>query len=229
MPQVFHRNSNQRSKIAIIVIVLLVFTAFSAANIWYWGPGVSGQEKPVVQPVQFTHEHHVGGLGIDCRYCHFNVERAGLAQVPPTRVCMNCHSQMYTDAQILEPVRESWRSDMPIPWVKVHNLSDFVYFNHSAHINKGIGCNECHGRVDTMPLMYQASSLHMAWCLQCHMDPDKYVRPKNEVTNMAYNHPKAADDKAIVLAGPTEKKVSQHELATMYNVQSKTSCSTCHR
>jgi hypothetical protein len=229
LPQVFHRNSNQRSKIAIILIVLLGFTAFSAANLWYWGPGVSGQDRAVVQPVQFTHEHHVGGLGIDCRYCHFNVERAGLAQVPPTRVCMNCHSQMYTDAQILEPVRESWRSDMPIPWVKVHNLSDFAYFNHSAHINKGIGCAECHGRVDTMPLMYQASSLHMAWCIQCHMNPDAHVRPKNKITDMAYNNPSNVNEKSIELAGATEKKVSQHDLANMYNVQSKTSCSTCHR
>jgi hypothetical protein len=229
LPQVFHRNSNQRSKIAIIVIVLLVLTAFSAANIWYWGPGVSGQDRAVVQPVQFTHEHHVGGLGIDCRYCHFNVERAGFAQVPPTRVCMNCHSQMYTDAQILEPVRESWRSDMPIPWVKVHNLSDFVYFNHSAHVNKGIGCAECHGRVDTMPLMYQASSLHMSWCVQCHMNPDVHVRPKNKITDMAYNHPGNVNDKSIEVAGATDQKVSQHDLAKMYNVQSKTSCSTCHR
>ncbi|MGI8908380.1 MAG: cytochrome c3 family protein [Candidatus Sumerlaeaceae bacterium] len=212
-----------------MAIVLLLVTSFTAANIWYWGPGVTGQGIAKVQPVQFTHEHHVGGLGIDCRFCHFNVERAGLAQVPPTRVCMNCHSQMYTDAQILEPVRESWRSDMPIPWVKVHNLSDFVYFNHSAHVNKGIGCAECHGRVDHMPLMYQASSLHMAWCLQCHMDPEQFVRPKNKITDMAYKHPSNAQAKDIELAGASDKKVSQHELAKEYNVQSKTSCSTCHR
>jgi hypothetical protein len=142
---------------------------------------------------------------------------------------MNCHSQMYTDAQILEPVRESWRSDMPIPWVKVHNLSDFVYFNHSAHINKGVGCAECHGRVDTMPLMYQASSLHMSWCLDCHMNPTTHIRPKNEITAMNYNHPKNANSAEIQLAGAGDKKISQHDLAKEYNVQSKTSCSTCHR
>jgi hypothetical protein len=132
---------------------------------------------------------------------------------------------MYTEEQMLEPVRESWRTDMPIKWERVHNLSEFVYFNHSAHINKGIGCNECHGRVDEMPLMYQAEPLHMAWCLQCHFDPTKKVRPKDQVTNMAYQHPTSPDQKMKV----DGMMMTQADLAKHYNVQSKISCSTCHR
>lgn len=223
MPQIFHRYTNHRVKIGIVSFLLLVGTLAVGANIWYWGPNVSGQGIQKVQPVQFTHSHHVGGLGLDCRYCHFNVERSSYAQVPPTKVCMTCHSQMYLDAAILEPVRDSYRTGLPIPWVKVHNLSDFAYFNHSAHVNKGIGCAECHGRVDQMPLMYQASSLQMRWCVECHMDPTSRVRPKSEMTNMAYEHPKSPDEKIEGI------NMTQAELARHYNVQSKVSCSTCHR
>lgn len=224
MPQIFHKNINHRAKIAIVAILLLAASLFGAANLWYYSGYVTGQDNHVEQPVQFTHEHHVSGLGLDCRYCHIGVERSSLASVPATKVCMTCHSQMYTEEEILEPVRESWRTEQPIKWVKVHNLSDFVYFNHSAHINKGVGCNECHGRVDQMPLVFQASSLHMAWCLQCHMEPEKVIRPKSEITNMAYQHP--APGEKIDVDG---KQLTQAELAKHYNVQSKVSCSTCHR
>lgn len=225
MPQIFHKNMNYQVKTAIVAIVLLANAAFAAAFIWYKSGNVSGQGNQVIQPVQFTHEHHVGGLGLDCRYCHFNVERSSFAQVPPTKVCMTCHSQMYTQEQILEPVRESWRTDKPIQWVRVHQLSDFVYFNHSAHVNKGIGCAECHGRVDQMPLMYQANSLHMAWCLQCHFNPQDHVRPKDQITNMEYEHPTSPDQKIAV----GDQQLTQLELAKQYHVQSKVNCSTCHR
>ncbi len=225
MPQIFHKNSNYQVKTAIVAIVLLANAAFAAVFIWYKSGTVSGQGNQIVQPVQFTHEHHVGGLGLDCRYCHFNVERSSFAQVPPTKVCMTCHSQMYTEESILEPGRESWKTDKPLEWVRVHNLSDFVYFNHSAHVNKGIGCAECHGRVDEMPLMYQAESLHMAWCLQCHFNPEERVRPKDQITNMTYEHPTSPDQKIKV----GDKEMTQAELAKEYHVQSKVSCSTCHR
>jgi hypothetical protein len=232
LPQIFHRNSNHQTKYAIVGFVLFAGLAFGAANLAYWGPYVTGQGIPVVQPVQFTHSHHVGGLGIDCRYCHFGVERSPVAQVPPTRVCMNCHSMLYTEEQILEPVRESYRSDMPVKWNRVHNLSDFVYFNHSAHINKGVGCADCHGRVDQMPLMYQENTLHMAWCLQCHFEPEKSIRPKSEITNMEYKHPKTTSD-TLMLNGEVlmvhGKQMTQNDLAQAYNVNSKVSCSTCHR
>ncbi len=223
MPQIFHKNINYQVKTAIAGIVLLAGASFGAAFIWYKSGNVSGQNNHVIQPVQFTHEHHVSGLGLDCRYCHFSVERSSFATVPPTKVCMTCHSQMYTQEEILEPVRESWKTDQPIEWVRVHNLSDFVYFNHSAHINKGIGCAECHGRVDQMPLIYQAESLHMAWCLQCHFEPEKNIRPKDQITNMNYEHPTSPDHK---IEGT---EMTQAELAEHYNVQSKVSCSTCHR
>jgi hypothetical protein len=130
---------------------------------------------------------------------------------------------MYTQEEMLEPVRESWKTDEPIKWVRVHNLSDFVYFNHSAHVNKGIGCAECHGRVDQMGLMYQANTLHMAWCLQCHFDPTSHVRPKDQITNMTYEHPTSPEE---VVPGT---EMTQAELAAHYKVQSKVSCSTCHR
>lgn len=233
MPQIFHRNINYQVKLGIVVIILLVASLAAAASLYYWGPAVTGQGIQKVQPVQFTHSHHVGGLGIDCRYCHFGVEKSSYSQVPPTKVCMNCHSQMYTDALILEPVRESWRTETPVNWIKVHNLSDFVYFNHSAHVNKGIGCAECHGRVDQMPLMYQASTLHMRWCLECHMDPVSHVRPKNEITNMAYKHPSDPSEPVVtngrVMTDENGTTMTQADLAHKYNLQSKVSCSTCHR
>lgn len=225
MPQIFHKNINYQVKTALAALILFSGASFGAAFLWYKSGLVSGQGSHVVQPVQFTHEHHVSGLGLDCRYCHFGVERSSHAQVPPTKVCMTCHSQMYTQEDMLEPVRESWKSDTPIEWVRVHNLSDFVYFNHSAHINKGIGCAECHGRVDQMGLVYQAESLHMAWCLQCHFEPETRVRPKDQVTNMAYEHPKSPNDKLPV----GDQQLTQAELAEHYHVQSKVSCSTCHR
>lgn len=225
MPQIFHKNYNYQVKTAIVGILLFVTVAFTAAFIWYSSGNVTGQGNHVVQPVQFTHEHHVSGLGLDCRYCHFDVERSNFSTVPPTKVCMTCHSQMYTEEQMLEPVRESWKTDMPIKWVRVHNLSDFVYFNHSAHVNKGIGCAECHGRVDQMGIVYQAESLHMAWCLQCHFDPTKHVRPKDQITNMTYEHPTSPDQKIKV----GDKQMTQAELAKQYHVQSKVNCSTCHR
>ena len=134
----------------------------------------------------FSHAHHVGGIGIDCRYCHTSVEKAAFAGIPPTKTCMNCHSQIWNQSPTLEPVRESYRTDKSIEWVKVHDLPDFVYFNHSAHVNKGVGCTTCHGRVDKMPLMWQEESLQMEWCLDCHRAPEKYVRPRAEVFNVAW-------------------------------------------
>lgn len=223
MPQIFHKNINYQVKTAIVSILLLGGASFGAAFLYYKSGSVTGQGDHVGQPVQFTHEHHVSGLGLDCRFCHFSVERSSFAQVPQTKVCMTCHSQIYTEEPMLEPIRESWKTDQPIEWVRVHNLSDFVYFNHSVHVNKGIGCAECHGRVDQMALINQAETLHMAWCLQCHIEPEKHIRPKDQITNMTYEHPVSPDEKIPGM------EMTQAELAEHYNVQSKVSCSVCHR
>ena len=147
------------------------------------------------QPVPFSHEHHVGGLGIDCRYCHTSVTESSFAGLPATEVCMTCHSQIWTNAPMLEPVRQSWRTGTPIQWQRVNSVPGYVYFNHSAHVNKGGGCATCHGRVDRMPLMYQAASLEMRFCLDCHYDPAKFLRPREEVFRVTWEHLKRPFDK----------------------------------
>jgi hypothetical protein len=155
-------------------------------------------------------------MGIDCRYCHTSVEVSATAGIPPTKTCMNCHSQIWSNSPTLEPVRASFRNDTPIEWTKVNDLPDFVYFNHSAHVNRGVGCSTCHGRVDRMPLMAQAASLQMEWCLQCHRRPERYVRPQAAVFDAAYEPP--ADQMAL-----------GSRLVKEYGIHTRTSCSTCHR
>jgi hypothetical protein len=152
-------------------------------------PWVTRQGQRPDQPVPFSHKHHVQGLGLQCQYCHTTVERSSYAGIPPTRTCMNCHAQIWTNAQLLEPVRTSWYTGESIPWIKVHDLPDYVYFSHEIHVNKGIGCASCHGRVDQMPLMYAQNTLQMEWCLDCHRNPSKNLRPTTEIYNMAWDKP----------------------------------------
>jgi len=166
--------------------------------------------------VPFSHKHHVGDDGIDCRYCHTSVEESSFAGIPPTKTCMNCHTQIWPDSPILEPVRESFRTGKSIQWTRVHNLPGFVYFNHSIHVHKGIGCVTCHGRVDRMPLMWRENTLYMDWCLECHRAPERFVRPREYVFSMEYQAP--ADQLAL-----------GQKLVKEYRIQKLTSCSTCHR
>jgi hypothetical protein len=161
----------------------------------------------------------VGGEGFDCRYCHTSVEKSSYAGIPSTKICMNCHSQIWTNAPMLEPIRASFRDDQPVHWIKVNDLPDFVYFNHQIHVRQGVGCATCHGRVDKMPLMYQAQSLQMEWCLNCHRAPEKYLRPRDQVFNMAYEAP--ADQLALGLRLKQEYNVAGREHLS--------SCSVCHR
>ncbi len=171
------------------------------------------------QPIPFSHKHHVKDDGIDCRYCHTSVETSHYAGLPPTETCMTCHSQIWSNATLTQPIRDSWASGRSIEWRRVHDLPDFVYFNHSIHINKGIGCSTCHGQVDEMPLMYRVNTLYMNWCVNCHRDPAKYIRPKSEVFNIDYVYP---DNQAQL--GP--------QLVKEYHVQNPralTDCFTCHR
>jgi hypothetical protein len=182
-------------------------------------PYITNQRVTRDQPVQFSHKHHVGDDGIDCRYCHTSVETSAYAGIPPTKTCMNCHSVLFNNVGYLEPVRESYRTEQSIQWVKVHRLADYVYFNHSIHINKGIGCSSCHGAVNEMPLIFQASPLTMQWCLDCHRNPQVNLRPKEEIFNMSWK-------------APANQEEIGKKLAADYKLRSTselTSCSTCHR
>lgn len=184
------------------------------------------------QPIPFSHEHHVGGLGIDCRYCHTSVEVSSFAGMPPTKTCMNCHAQIWTNADMLRPVRKSYRSGEPIHWTRVNDLPDYVYFDHSIHIHKGIGCNDCHGPVDRMPLMFAAATLQMEWCLNCHREPEKFLRPADEVFDMRYNRPSQRYPVNVDGKTFTDQLALGNYLKHQYylrSVQDITSCSTCHR
>jgi hypothetical protein len=219
MSQIFHRQTNIYSRLSILAIAGIAAVLGGIVGILNLSGYNTNQDLFVEQPVQFSHAHHVGGEGIDCRYCHTSVEESAFANIPPTKTCMNCHSQIWTNAPILEPVRASFRDNKPLHWARVHDLPDFVYFNHSIHVKKGVGCATCHGRVDQMPLMYQKATLTMSWCVDCHRNPAKYVRPREQVYNMAWEAP--SND-----PGMGARLVQQYKIAS---VEQLTSCSTCHR
>ncbi|MBS7456400.1 cytochrome c3 family protein [Coralloluteibacterium stylophorae] len=176
------------------------------------------QGEPVVQPVPFSHKHHVADDGIDCRYCHTGVETDAFAGMPPLSTCMTCHSQLYTDEPVLAPLIAAWTEDTPLPWRRVHDLPDFVYFDHSAHVTHGVGCSSCHGRVDRMPLTWRAAPLTMEWCLDCHRRPERHLRPADAVFDMAWTPP------------PDQLRRGR-ELAAHYRIDRDRliECSTCHR
>jgi hypothetical protein len=214
--QVFGPGANSLSRFTLLGAALGLVAAFVAAEVYVRSPYVTGVGAPVDQPVPFSHKHHVSDDGIDCRYCHTTVETSAFAGIPPTQTCMNCHSQIFSQSPVLAPVRDSFQTGEPIHWNRVNSLPDFVYFDHSIHVQKGVGCSTCHGPVDQMPLTWKAQSLQMGWCLDCHMDPSKYVRPREEVFNMAWQPPANQDELG-------------RQIVQAYHVQSKISCSTCHR
>jgi len=230
--QIFHRSTNTISRATLFGAVFLIAFVLWACIQFQRSPYVTYAEVVRPQPVPFSHQHHVAGLGIDCRYCHTSVETSSFAGIPPTQTCMNCHSQIWTGAALLEPVRESFRSGKSLVWTRVNDLPDFVYFDHSIHINKGVGCNTCHGPVDRMPLMYNYASLQMEWCLGCHRDPAKNLRPRDQVFNMRYEPPSSL--KPLTFDGKQytdqlslgEDLVKKYQLRTVTDI---TSCSTCHR
>ncbi|MGD8406774.1 MAG: cytochrome c3 family protein [Anaerolineales bacterium] len=186
MAQIFHPSLNTIAKLILFGGVFILAIVWVVLIALFRSPFATGVNAPVEQPVPFSHEHHVGGLGLDCRYCHVSVEKSAFADLPPTETCMTCHSQIWTNAQMLEPIRESFKTGQPLQWNRVNNLPDYVYFNHSIHIAKGVGCETCHGRVDQMPLMSKAHTLYMGWCLNCHRHPENYIRPKDQVFTMGY-------------------------------------------
>lgn len=216
MSQIFHHSTNTLSKFSIFGAVFLAAGALWLTMAVTRSPYVTGARDAREQPIPFSHAHHVGGIGIDCRYCHTSVERAASAGIPPTATCMNCHSQIWADSPTLEPVRASFRDGVPIQWVRVHDLPQFAYFNHSAHVNKGVGCSTCHGRVDQMPLVWQEATLHMEWCLECHREPERFVRPPDAVFDMAWQ--------------PSGDQLAEgRRLVEEHGIAPRVACSTCHR
>lgn len=193
---------------------MLLAVGFAMA--WVRTPQITGQFSPLEQPVEFDHRHHVADDGIDCRYCHDLVERSPYAGVPPTERCMNCHNQIWPDSPLLAPVWASYFKNEPIVWRRVHQLPEFVYFDHSIHVNKGVGCESCHGRVDRMARVYQVASLQMGWCLDCHRRPERVLRPVEEITTMGW-----------VPSRPQEEL--GRELMERYGVRRVTDCTACHR
>ena len=211
MAQVFDRNSNALARMSLVLTGLIVIALGVALNSLQRSPWVTRQGQRPDQPIPFSHKHHTVGLGLQCQYCHTSVEKSSYAGIPPTKTCINCHSQIWTNAAMLAPVRTSWATGASINWIKVHDLPDYVYFNHAIHVNKGIGCASCHGRVDQMPLMYQQNTLQMEWCLNCHRNPAVNLRPTSEIYNMAWAGPSSEKPvwcAATGKAGPTAQAVN---------------------
>jgi hypothetical protein len=215
MSQIFKPSTNTLARVSMfgalffLVILAWVLVTLNRSSL------ATRQGIVLQQPVPFSHDHHVAGLGISCLYCHTTVEESSFAGIPPSATCMNCHKLIWNESPMLEPVRESFRTGRPIEWTRVHDLPDFVYFDHSIHVAKGIGCASCHGRVDQMPLMYQAESLQMEWCLECHRAPERFIRPRAEIYKMEWVSADQETEGARLIAD--------------YKVQSKLNCSVCHR
>lgn len=217
MSQLFRPSADLFVRLAGLAVLTLAIGGSYVLGAGIWSSYGTRINAPREQPVPFSHQHHVGGLGVDCRYCHQTVETAADAGLPSTQTCMNCHSYVWKDSPMLEPIRASWRRREPVPWTRVYDLPDFVFFNHSIHVAKGVGCETCHGRVDQMPITYKAVTLYMKWCLECHKKPEAYLRPREAVFTMGYEP--AGDQLAI-----------GRRLRAEYHVRDDlTDCYVCHR
>lgn len=216
MPQVFHPAFNTISRVSIFGAVFILAGVVWLAGMYVRSPYATGAGVILEQPIPFSHQHHVGDAGIDCRYCHTSVETSPFAGIPPTDTCMNCHSELWRDSPMLAPVRESFRTGKPLVWRRVHDAPDFAYFDHSIHVHKGVACVSCHGRVDQMPLMWREASLLMEWCLTCHRDPMRIVVPRDRVFSPT----------ALSVDVSVEER---RELIDEYDLKTKTDCSICHR
>jgi len=202
-----------RPQLSVAVVVGVIYVTILVA--YGASPQTTDSGYAPVQPIPYSHALHAGQLGIDCRYCHNTVERAAQASLPPTQTCINCHKQILATSEKLVPLQKSYETGIPIDWVRVHDLPDYVYFNHSAHVRRGIGCKSCHGRVDKMEVVYQQEPLSMGWCLDCHRNPEQHLRPLDQITNMDWQ---AEDQLALGTA-----------LRKSNDINPSTDCSTCHR
>ena len=217
MSQIFKSSANSFARVSIVVgLAALAAVGGALFELIADSTYATRQGDAREQPIPFSHAHHVGSMGIDCRYCHTSVDNSDWAVIPPTKTCMNCHSQIWINSPTLEPVRESFRTNQSIKWTKVYDLPDYVYFNHSIHVRKGVGCETCHGRIDQQPLTYQNPSLQMRWCLDCHRNPEQHLRPRDQITMMGY-----------VPSEPQEQLGAR--LVKEYHVQKLDTCWTCHR
>jgi len=219
MAQIFSRRSNVQAKVIIVATILLVCAGGWLTSAVWWSPYTTYVNLPFDQPVSFSHQHHVAGLGIDCRYCHTSVETSSFAGIPATETCMTCHSQLWTEAPLLAPVRASLTTNTSLKWNRVYDLPDFAYFDHSIHVTKGVGCSTCHGRVDQMPITWKTQTLYMKWCLECHRAPENYLRPQNEIYDMAW---RPGNNQSAL----GRQLVAQNHIDTSGRL---TNCSTCHR
>ncbi len=218
MPQVFSRSADTVARVVLGSLVVVPAVALAYGLAIARSPYTTEQKIVITQPVPFSHEHHAAQLGLDCRYCHTGVEKSAYAGFPPTETCMTCHSQIWTNADMLSPVRTSLADNTPIRWQRVHRLPGYVYFDHSIHVAKGVGCTTCHGKVGDMPLMYQASSLTMGWCLECHRDPAPNLRPQAAIFRLDWTP-------------PPDQTVVGHKLLKDYGIEVShlADCSVCHR
>lgn len=217
MSQIFKSSTNSLARMSIILgVVALAAVGGAVFELIADSNYATRQGEAREQPIPFSHAHHVGSMGLDCRYCHTSVENSDWAVIPPTKTCMNCHSQIWINSPTLQPVRESFYTNQSIKWTKVYDLPDYVYFNHSIHVKKGVGCETCHGRIDEQALTWQQPSLQMRWCLNCHRNPEQYLRPRDQVTTMGYE--------------PSEPQAELGaRLVKEYHVQKLDTCWTCHR
>jgi Cytochrome c7 and related cytochrome c len=217
MAQVFSRRFNTIARAGILGFLILLGASGWVLHAVYWSPYTTRVMIPLEQPVPFSHKHHVYGLGIDCRFCHTTVEKSAFAGLPATEICMTCHSQIWKDAPMLAPVRDSLAKNKPLRWNRVNDTPDFVFFNHSIHVSHGIGCATCHGQLDQMPLTWQSHTLFMKWCLECHRAPEKFIRPRDEVFNLNWS--------------ATNQLTLGKQLVAEYRVHTEqlTDCSMCHR
>jgi hypothetical protein len=232
MPQIFHKAANPLGRMIVLGLPMLFGATGVGLAAFYRSSYATGMNEVVPQPVAFSHAHHVGQLGIDCRYCHTTVENSAFANIPPTKTCMNCHQQVWTGADLLAPVRESYASDTPIAWNRVHNVPHYAYFNHSIHIAKGVGCASCHGPVNEMNLTFQSKTLLMEWCVSCHREPEKHLRPKEEVFSMTWTPAHGGTNPQTGQPYPTNQADLGRLLKEQYRVRDAitlTSCSMCHR
>jgi len=213
MPALFPPWSNTILKLAVALALGTVVTATAAPMVFVRTPYATQQLEPRTQPVQFDHRHHTRDDGIDCAYCHFEAKRSRYAGIPPTELCMGCHGQVWNDSPFLKPVRTSYFTKTPIAWQRVHALPDFVHFEHSAHVNKGVGCVTCHGRVDLMAQVYQVAPLTMQFCIDCHRAPDAHLRPLDRITDMTWQPESPAEGTSLRRA---------------LHAEPSTNCSTCH-
>lgn len=218
MPQPFPPYSNTLARASIVALILILAALCLLGYLWVRSSYATGVATHVEQPIPFSHQHHVGGLGLDCRYCHTSVETSSFAGMPSTETCMTCHSQIWRDSPTLAPVRDSLRTETPIAWNRVYELADFVYFDHRSHVAKGVGCTTCHGPIEQMPLLAEANPMHMQWCLDCHRSPERHLRPREEVFNVHWKPP----------ADQTElgRRLMQEYQVPLRGLDN---CSVCHR